>query len=105
VHSAIVVVLYNGRPQGTEFASSFVVTFKKQLLRLLKCLKSPFVMIWLYHKPLNVIHVSHMAKLQAEDFERSGGPLAIWTDENMERLSCHPWVDRRHTIIKVFIIF
>jgi hypothetical protein len=31
-----------------------------------------------------------MTKLQAEDFERSGGPLAIWTDENMERMSCHP---------------
>jgi hypothetical protein len=31
-----------------------------------------------------------MAKLQAEDFERSGGPMAIWTDENMERVSCQP---------------
>ena len=34
--------------------------------------------------------LSHLAKLQAENFEHSGGPLAIWTDENMERVSCHP---------------
>jgi hypothetical protein len=25
-----------------------------------------------------------MANLQAEDFERSGVPLASWTDENMD---------------------
>jgi hypothetical protein len=44
VHSAVVAVLYNGRPHGTEFASNFVVTFRKQLLRLLKYFTSPFVM-------------------------------------------------------------
>jgi hypothetical protein len=73
--------------RSTEFASSFALTLRIQLLRLMQCLKNT-----LYDDATRIIQnfgwysSFKSSKYLVEDFEPSGHPLSNYSDENEEKV-------------------